>query len=229
MMKLLMAVDGFLLERVSVVCGEATVLRQVSAHFPGGRCSTVRGASGSGKTTLLRLLNRLIDPTVGSVLLDDVPLTELDVLVLRRRVGLVAQAPVVLTDAVLDEVRVGRPDLSERRVTELLARVGLGEKFVTRPTSGLSGGEAQRLCLARSLAVEPQVLLLDEPTSALDGPSAAVIATLVRDHVSEGGTVVLASHDQALVGSVADRVFEINRGRVTADRGGGDIDHPSSR
>jgi len=224
-----MAVDGFLLERVSVVRGEASVLREVSAHFPGGRCSTVRGASGSGKTTLLRLLNRLIDPTVGSVLLDDVPLTELDVLVLRRRVGLVAQAPVVLTDAVLDEVRVGRPDLSERRVTELLARVGLGEKFVTRPTSGLSGGEAQRLCLARSLAVEPQVLLLDEPTSALDGPSAAVIATLVRDHVSEGGTVVLASHDQALVGSVADRVFEINRGRVTADRGGGDIDHPSSR
>ena len=205
------------------------MLREVSAHFPGGRCSTVRGASGSGKTTLLRLFNRLIDPTVGRVLLDDVPLTELDVLVLRRRVGLVAQAPVVLTDAVLDEVRVGRPDLSERRVTELLARVGLGEKFVTRPTSGLSGGEAQRLCLARSLAVEPQVLLLDEPTSALDGPSAAVIATLVRDHVSEGGTVVLASHDQALVGSVADRVFEINRGRVTADRGGGDIDHPSSR
>jgi putative ABC transport system ATP-binding protein len=224
-----MAVDGFLLERVSVVRGEASVLREVSAHFPGGRCSTVRGASGSGKTTLLRLFNRLIDPTVGRVLLDDVPLTELDVLVLRRRVGLVAQAPVVLTDAVLDEVRVGRPDLSERRVTELLARVGLGEKFVTRPTSGLSGGEAQRLCLARSLAVEPQVLLLDEPTSALDGPSAAVIATLVRDHVSEGGTVVLASHDQALVGSVADRVFEINRGRVTADRGGGDIDHPSSR
>jgi len=224
-----MAVDGFLLERVSVVRGEASVLREVSAHFPSGRCSTVRGASGSGKTTLLRLLNRLIDPTVGRVLLDDVPLTELDVLVLRRRVGLVAQAPVVLTDAVLDEVRVGRPDLSERRVTELLARVGLGEKFVTRPTSGLSGGEAQRLCLARSLAVEPQVLLLDEPTSALDGPSAAVIATLVRDHVSEGGTVVLASHDQALVGSVADRVFEINRGRVTADRGGGDIDHPSSR
>ena len=224
-----MAVDGFLLERVSVVRGEASVLREVSAHFPGGRCSTVRGASGSGKTTLLRLFNRLIDPTVGRVLLDDVPLTELDVLVLRRRVGLVAQAPVVLTDAVLDEVRVGRPDLSERRVTELLARVGLGEKFVTRPTSGLSGGEAQRLCLARSLAVQPEVLLLDEPTSALDGPSAAVIATLVRDHVSEGGTVVLASHDQALVGSVADRVFEINRGRVTADRGGGDIDHPSSR
>ncbi|CCK61107.1 ATP-binding cassette domain-containing protein [Mycobacterium canetti] len=224
-----MAVDGFLLERVSVVRDEATVLRQVSAHFPAGRCSAVRGASGSGKTTLLRLLNRLIDPTSGKVLLDGVPLTDLDVLVLRRRVGLVAQAPVVLTDAVLDEVRVGRPDLPEGRVTELLARVGLGDNFVTRSTCGLSGGEAQRLCLARSLAVEPEVLLLDEPTSALDGPSAAVIARLVRDQVSEGGTVVLVSHDVALVGSVADRVFDVNHGRVIADRGAGEVDHPSSR
>ena len=219
-----MAVDGFLLERVSVVRGEASVLREVSAHFPGGRCSTVRGASGSGKTTLLRLLNRLIEPTAGRVLFDGVPLIELDVLVLRRRVGLVAQAPVVLTDAVLDEVRVGRADLSEGRVIDLLARVGLGEEFVSRPTSGLSGGEAQRLCLARSLAVEPEVLLLDEPTSALDGPSATVIATLVRDHVNAGGTVVLVSHDHALVDSVAERVFELSHGRVIVD---GDIDHPS--
>nr|WP_205866312.1 ATP-binding cassette domain-containing protein [Mycobacterium sp. IS-1264] len=205
------------------------MLRQVSAHFPGGRCSAVRGASGSGKTTLLRLLNRLIDPTAGRVLLDGVPLIELDVLALRRRVGLVAQPPVLLTEAVLDEVRVGRPDLPEGRVTGLLVRVGLGEKFVTRPTSGLSGGEAQRLCLARSLAVEPEVLLLDEPTSALDGPSAAVIATLVRDHVNAGGTVVLASHDAALVGDVAGRIFEFDRGRLTAGRGTGDSDHTSPR
>lgn len=219
--------DGFLLERVSVVRGGATPLWQVSAHLPAGRCSAVMGASGSGKTTLLRLLNRLIDPTAGRVLLDSVALTELDVLALRRRVGLVAQAPVLLTDAVHDEVRVGRPDLSDGRVTELLARVGLGEQFATRPTAGLSGGEAQRLCLARSLAVEPEVLLLDEPTSALDGLSAAVIATLVRDHVNEGGTVVLVSHDPALVGGVAERVLVLDHGRLIADGRPDDIDHPS--
>lgn len=219
--------DGFLLERVSVVRGGATPLWQVSAHLPAGRCSAVMGASGSGKTTLLRLLNRLIDPTAGRVLLDSVALTELDVLALRRRVGLVAQAPVLLTDAVHDEVRVGRPDLSDGRVTELLARVGLGEQFATRPTAGLSGGEAQRLCLARSLAVEPEVLLLDEPTSALDGLSAAVIATLVRDHVNEGGAVVLVSHDPALVGGVAERVLVLDHGRLIADGRPDDIDHPS--
>jgi putative ABC transport system ATP-binding protein len=219
--------DGFLLERVSVVRGAATPLWQVSAHLPAGRCSAVMGASGSGKTTLLRLLNRLIDPTAGKVLLDGVALTELDVLALRRRVGLVAQAPVLLTDAVLDEVRVGRPDLPDGRVAELLARVGLSEQFAARPTAALSGGEAQRLCLARSLAVEPEVLLLDEPTSALDGLSAAVIATLVRSHVNDGGTVVLVSHDRTLVGSVAERVLELDHGRLIADGRPDDINHPS--
>jgi putative ABC transport system ATP-binding protein len=77
--------------------------------------------------------------------------------------------------------------------------------------------------------VEPAVLLLDEPTSALDGPSATAIAALVRDHVNDRGTVVLVSHDPALVGGVAQRVFELNHGRVTNDQGAGDIDHPSSQ
>jgi putative ABC transport system ATP-binding protein len=219
--------DGFLLERVSVVRGAVTPLWQVSAHLPAGRCSAVMGASGSGKTTLLRVLNRLIDPTAGKVLLDGVALTELDVLALRRRVGLVAQAPVLLTDAVLDEVRVGRPDLPDGRVAELLARVGLSEQFAARPTAALSGGEAQRLCLARSLAVEPEVLLLDEPTSALDGLSATVIATLVRSHVNDGGTVVLVSHDRTLVGGVAERVLELDHGHLIADGRPDDINHPS--
>jgi UDP-glucose/iron transport system ATP-binding protein len=219
--------DGFLLERVSVVRGAATPLWQVSGHLPSGCCSAVMGASGSGKTTLLRLLNRLIDPTAGRVLLDGVALAELDVLALRRRVGLVAQAPRLLTDAVLDEVRVGRPHLSDGRVTELLALVGLSAKFATRPTAELSGGEAQRLCLARSLAVEPEVLLLDEPTSALDGPSATVIAALVRGHVNEGGTVVLVSHDPALVGGVAEYVLELDHGRLIAGGRPDTINHPS--
>jgi putative ABC transport system ATP-binding protein len=224
---MVVAVDGFLLDRVSVVRGAATVLSQISAHLPGGRCSAVTGPSGSGKTTLLRLLNRLVDPTAGRVLLDGMALTKLDVLALRRRVGLVAQTPVLLTDSVLDEVRVGCPDLSEDRVTELLARVGLGQQFAARPTAGLSGGEAQRLCVARSLAVDPEVLLLDEPTSALDGPSATVIAALVRDHVNEGGTVVLVSHDPALIGGVAERVLELDHGRLIADGRPDDIDRPS--
>ena len=104
--------------------GSATLLAEVSVSIPAGRCTAVTGASGAGKSTLLRLLNRLEEPTTGRITLGGVPIAELDVLALRRCVGLVAQASVLLTDRVLDEVRVGRHDMSEAGVVELLARVG---------------------------------------------------------------------------------------------------------
>ena len=208
--------DGFHLEQVTVTRGPATLLAQVSATIPTGRCTAVTGASGAGKSTLLRLLNRLTEPTTGRITLDGVPITELDVLALRRRVGMVAQTPVLLTDRVLDEVRVGRQDLSETAAVELLSRVGLEPWFVERATGELSGGEVQRLALARALAVEPSLLLLDEPTSALDDASAEVIGALVGDFVSTGGTVVLVSHDHGLIDSVAGQVLVLDHGHVVA-------------
>lgn len=120
---------------------------------------------------------------------------------------------------------MGRPSLSEQRVAELLARVGLPAGFGGRRTAGLSGGEAQRICLARALAVEPEVLLLDEPTSALDGLNAALVGELARDHVSAGGTVVLASHDLAIVRSVADWVLVLDGGRLVVDGRPGEMDY----
>jgi putative ABC transport system ATP-binding protein len=215
-----MGMEGFRLEQVTVSRGPATLLAQVSASIPVGRCTAVTGPSGAGKSTLLRLLNRLAEPTAGRITLDGVPIAELDVLALRRSVGLVAQAPVLLTDRVLDEVRVGRHDLPEARVVELLARVGLDPWFAERATAELSGGEVQRLCLARALAVEPDTLLLDEPTSALDGASAEVIAALVGDFVSAGGTVVLVSHDYGLIESVAAQVLVLEHGHLVSSRAG---------
>lgn len=214
-----MLIEGFCLDQVSVSRGTATLLSQVSMSIPAGRCTAVMGASGAGKSTLLRLLNRLAEPTTGRITLDGVPIAELDVSALRRRVGLVAQAPVLLTDRVLDEVRVGRCDLREAGAVELLERVGLPPEFTMRATAELSGGEVQRLCLARALAVEPTTLLLDEPTSALDEASAGVIGALVSDYVSEGGTVVLVSHDRGLVENIAAQVLFLERGRlVTGSR-----------
>jgi putative ABC transport system ATP-binding protein len=209
-------VEGFRLEQVTVTRGPATLLAQVSVSIPAGRCTAVTGASGAGKSTLLRLLNRLEEPTTGRITLGGVPIAELDVLALRRCVGLVAQASVLLTDRVLDEVRVGRHHMSEAGVVELLARVGLGQWFTERATAELSGGESQRLCLARALAVEPEMLLLDEPTSALDEASAEVIGALVSDYVSAGGTVVLVSHDHSLIESVADQVLVLDCGRLVS-------------
>ncbi len=205
---------GFVLDAVTVARGRTRILDDVCEHIQPGQATAIVGPSGAGKSTLLRVLNRLEEPTSGRVLLDGVPLAEIDVLRLRRRVGLVAQRPVLLTDQVTEEVRVGAPTLREGRVMELLERVGLAASFVRRRTAELSGGEAQRLCLARSLAVRPEVLLLDEPTSALDGLNAAVVGQIVHDHVAAGGTVVVVSHDHAVVRRIARRVVVLSSGRV---------------
>ncbi|WP_292976083.1 ATP-binding cassette domain-containing protein [Mycobacterium sp.] len=213
--------EGFDLQDITVTRGRATLLSHVSASIPAGWCTAVTGASGAGKSTLLRLLNRLAEPTSGRITLDGVPIGELDVLALRRHVGLIAQTPVLLTDNVVDEVRAGRHELSEFMVEQLLTRVGLGSGFMPRATADLSGGEVQRLCLARALAVEPDVLLLDEPTSALDGASAEVISGLIVDHVTEGGTVVLVSHDRDLIARVATQVLFLDSGRIVSTRSAG--------
>lgn len=221
--------SGFVLEEVSVVHGAARILDEVSASLPAKRCAAIVGPSGSGKSTLLRLLNRLAEPTTGRVLLDGTPLPSLDVLGLRRRVALVAQRPVMLADRVGDDVRVGRPELTPDSVAGLLGRVGLDPDMAERRTDGLSGGEAQRVCLARTLAVEPQVLLLDEPTSALDGVNVAVVTGLARRFVADGGTVILVSHDLDIVRHVADTVLVIERGRLVSAGRPGEVDYLEAR
>jgi len=216
---------GFTLDAITVTRGPTRLLDRVSGVIQAGRCTAVVGPSGAGKSTLLRVLNRLEDPTEGRVLLDGKPIVEMEVLELRRRVGLAAQRPVLLTDRVADELRVGRRDLSAEQSSALLQRVGLGVEFAVRGTAELSGGEAQRLCLARALAVEPEVLLLDEPTSALDGLTAALIADLARDHVAGGGTVVLVSHNLTVVRRVAHHVLVLDGGRLAASGPPTEVDY----
>jgi putative ABC transport system ATP-binding protein len=216
---------GFTLETITVTRGPVRLLDGISGRIETGRCTGVVGPSGAGKTTLLRVLNRLEEPTSGRVLLDGKPTAEMDAPTLRRRVCLLAQRPVLVTDRVADELRVGRADLSAERSLALLQRVGLPQDFASRRTAELSGGEAQRLCLARALAVEPEVLLLDEPTSALDGLTAALIADLARKHVTAGGTVVLVSHDLAVVRRVAHHVLVLNAGSLIAYGPPSEIDY----
>lgn len=194
------------------------MLVDVDAEFAAAACTAVVGPSGAGKTTLLRLLNRFAEPDRGRVLLDGTPVTELDVLALRRDIGLVPQKPVLLTDTVAEEVQVGRAADADT-IRELLGSVGLPGEFADRRCAQLSGGEAQRVCLARALAVRPRVLLLDEPTSALDGASAAAIGELIRAHVRGGGSVVLISHDPGFVAEVSDTVWTLSGGRLTRDEG----------
>ena len=205
----------FALDGVTVRRGGALLLDRVTCQLPAGACTALTGPSGAGKTTLLRLLNRLEDPDSGQLRLHGRPLPGMDVLALRRRVALVAQAPVLLTDRVLDELRTGRPGLGEEPAAALLDQVGLPATMLARRTNGLSGGESQRLCLARALAVRPDALLLDEPTSALDPVSTHAVEQAARSFIDTGGSVVLVSHDAAQTRRIADWVIVLNAGRLT--------------
>ncbi|WP_053208311.1 ABC transporter ATP-binding protein [Jiangella muralis] len=219
----------FALRGVTLRHGQTTLLTDICAQIPRAACTAIVGPSGAGKSRLLRLLVRLEDPDAGRITFHDTPLEEYDVLELRRRVQLVAQHPVLLTDSVAEEIRLGRPALPPAEVGALLERVGLPAPFHTRATSGLSGGETQRVCLARSLALDPQVLLLDEPTAALDAASACAIEHTVRDLVARGTTVVLVSHNTDQVRRLADQVIVLERGRVLTTGTPDDVDYPETQ
>ncbi len=206
----------FTLEGVTVRRGDVLLLDEVTCHIPAGACTAVTGPSGAGKSTLLRLLNRLEEPDIGQICLHGQPLPDLDVLALRRRIALVAQAPVLLTGHVLDELRAGQPGLDRDQAAGLLDQVSLPTAMLTRSTAGLSGGEAQRLCLARALAARPQVLLLDEPTSALDAGSARAVEQVAESFVADGGSVVLVSHDPGQTSRIARQVLVLHAGQLTA-------------
>jgi putative ABC transport system ATP-binding protein len=207
-------VSRFDLREVSVRREGHLIIDEVTATIAAGRCTALVGPSGAGKSTLLRLFNRLDDPSSGTVLLDGAPLESLDVLALRRRVGLVGQRPVLVTDTVREELRVGAPALSDDEALGLLKRVGLDEEFYERPTGGLSGGEGQRVCLARTLAVGPEVLLLDEPTSALDPEAAGAVEETLCGLLGNGLTAILVSHSAAQVRRMADDALVLRQGRL---------------
>ena len=207
----------FTLDDVSLVIDGRRILDHVDEHLHDGVATAVAGPSGSGKSTLLRLLNRLAEPTSGRVLFRGTDVRDLDVLELRRRAVLVPQRATALTDRVADEVRVAAPGLTDEEVRRLLERVALDpDDYLPRDPASLSGGELQRLCLARALAVGPEALLLDEPTSALDPRSADAVDAVIRSLVDSGLAVVLVSHDVLRAGRVADDVRVLHDGRVTA-------------
>ena len=201
------------------VGNNATVLRNVSFDVQAGQIVTLIGPSGSGKSTLLRCLNRLWEPPPESVLLDGEDIVSLDVLALRRRVGMVFQSAAMFSGSVGDNIAYG-PRLHNRRLTEeeiinLLEIVGLDRAYLRKPASELSGGEGQRVALARTLANEPEVLLLDEPTSALDPAATRQVEEAVlslRERL--GLTVVWVSHAVEQVKRVADQVVLLVAGQV---------------
>ncbi|MCU0307209.1 MAG: phosphate ABC transporter ATP-binding protein [Thermoleophilia bacterium] len=198
--------------RVTGPAGER-VLDGLSAEVPAAGVTVVAGPSGAGKTTLLRLCNRLEAPDAGVVRFRGDDVAGLDPLALRRRVGMVFQRPTPFGGTVRDNLRVADPAADDRACRGVLARAGLPPAFLDRDASTLSGGEAQRMCLARALMAGPEALLMDEPTASLDPAATAGLERLARDLAASGIPVVWVTHDLAQVRRIADRVLVLIGGR----------------
>jgi putative ABC transport system ATP-binding protein len=217
--------EAFTFESVVLERDGRRLLDGVTDHIHVGATTAIVGDSGSGKSTFLRLLNRFEEPTSGTILFDGKPLSDYDVHVLRRRVGLVAQRATMVCPTVGEELAVGAPDLSPDAAAGLLERVALPGLALDRDPRSLSGGEQQRIALARTLAVRPDAVLLDEPTSALDERAAEAVDAVIRGLVRDGLTVVLVSHDLDRVARIVDHVLVLEGGRLV-DRGGpGDVEY----
>jgi putative ABC transport system ATP-binding protein len=198
--------------------GEKWIVQDVSLEVRCGEMLGIVGPIGSGKSSLLRLLNRLDEPTSGTVFLEDQDYRQIPPQELRRRVGMVTQRPFLFPGNIAANLRFGPAQrgetLPDTEIVSLLERVGL-PGFASRNVANLSGGEQQRVSLARALANRPEILLLDEPTSALDEQAKTGIEDLARNLVSAHGyTFVLVTHDREQARRLCDRVAMIEAGRL---------------
>ncbi len=199
------------------------VLKGIDLRVNKGEVVAIIGPSGCGKSTFLRTLNLLEEPTEGQILFEGTDITDksVDINVIRRKIGMVFQQfnlfpnYTVKENITLAPVRLGMlsKDEADKKATELLERVGLPDKADVYPSS-LSGGQKQRIAIARSLAMEPDVILFDEPTSALDPEMVGEVLSVMQDLAKEGMTMLVVTHEMGFAREVADRVLFIYDGVI---------------
>lgn len=208
--------------------GDANRVDDIDLELAPDSLTVVMGPNGAGKSLLLRLLHGLIRPTSGEVYWGGRPLDES----LRRRQAMVFQRPVLLRRSVAANIRFVmrlRGVDTPARVLAALEEVGLADR-AQQPARLLSGGEQQRLALARALAIEPQVLFLDEPTANLDPFSMAAIESIIARVRQRGTKIVLVTHDVGQARRLADDVIFLNQGRLVEHSAAETFfEHPVSR
>ncbi len=201
--------------------GGELIVDSISLRVKESTVLAIIGPSGAGKSSFLRLLNRLDEPTDGSVYLDGTDYREIDPQELRRHVGFISQESALLPGSVRENVamsdRIRDKPINEQRVTRLLDRMHL-PGYENRAVSDLSGGERQRVSIARTLYVEPEVLLLDEPTAHLDTATEMEIEELLAELIHNNDlTCVIVTHDTAQARRLGDRVVRFEAGKITAN------------
>ena len=226
------ASDAVALQAIDLTLGfgETSILSNINVEVRRGAITALIGPTGSGKTTLLRTFNRMNDKVTGyrhagDVLLDGHSIwhTGLELMALRRKVGMVFQRPNPFPMSIMDNVvagvkahrmagKQGLRSIAQERLTEVGLWEAVSDRLKDSPFR-LSGGQQQLLCLARALAIGPDVLLLDEPTSSLDPVSTESIEALIKD-LTPKITVVIVTHNLAQASRVSDRTIFLNRGRL---------------
>jgi ATP-binding cassette subfamily C protein len=214
--------QGIELQDVSFSYKDKKILKGINISIPAGSFTAIIGPSGSGKTTTLDLIIGLLQPDSGTLLVDGVPLSELDMHRWRRTIGYVPQETVLLHDSVLNNVALGDTEISEADVISALQEAGAWD-FVEKLPEGihdlvgerggkLSGGQRQRIMIARALVHRPQLLIMDEATSALDPQSERAICETLRK-LQGAHTILAISHQPALL-DAAERAYRLQEGRA---------------
>ncbi|MDY5577722.1 MAG: amino acid ABC transporter ATP-binding protein [Lachnospiraceae bacterium] len=203
--------------------GKHTVLNGINTKISKGEVIAIVGPSGCGKSTFLRSLNLLETPTSGVITFEGTNITDSSVNInkMREKIGMVFQQFNLFANMTIKEnimlapVKLGlmTREEAEKRAMELLSRIGLPEKADAYP-SMLSGGQKQRVAIARSLAMNPDVMLFDEPTSALDPEMVGEVLALMKELAADGMTMVVVTHEMGFAREVANRVMFINDGVI---------------
>lgn len=213
-------------EKVNKHFGHFHVIKDVSTAFYQGEVTVIIGASGSGKSTFLRMLNRLETHDSGRIVIDGIELNadlkHIDAV--RREVGMVFQSFNLFPHlTVLDNVTLAPRRLrnmtraqAEEAARALLTRVGLADHAHKYPHQ-ISGGQAQRVAIARSLAMTPKVMLFDEPTSALDPEMIKEVLDVMKDLARSGMTMIVVTHEMGFAREVADRVIFFEKGEILTE------------
>jgi putative ABC transport system ATP-binding protein len=201
--------------------GLLTPLKGANASIPQGAFIMVMGPSGTGKSTLFRLLTRLEEPDQGTIYYRERPLYEYQPTLLRREVHYVFQAPTLFRGTVGDNLAYplnlqgARP--SEAELKTLLKRAALATSYLERPIERLSGGEKQRVNIARSLSLTPPVLMLDEPTAALDAESTILIEQEIRKYNQAGNTILWITHSEEQADRLGGTLWHLENGQLRGE------------